>query len=120
MKVKAVRGAVSIDTESGQSMTEKVGFLVSELLRINSISLNDIISIQFTQTADLNEKNAAAALRESSGNYSSVPLFCASEPDVKGSLSGIVRVLVTWQDDSENTVKPVYLDKAAMLRLDLQ
>lgn len=115
--IVAVRGAVTVDENNGEAMVRAVGDLMKELERINRFQPNDIISIQFTQTVDLNKKNAAASLRASCPEYAMVPLFCAQEPTVEGLMPKTIRILVTWR--GENPGKPVYLGKAAMLRPDL-
>ncbi|MCG8451669.1 MAG: chorismate mutase [Spirochaetales bacterium] len=118
--VCAARGAISIDgEEEGLSMVNAVGQLMDCLAQANQFTVQDMISLQFTQTTDLTEKNAAAALRQSRPEYGSVPLFCASEPEVKGSAPRMVRVLVMYRGEQRNT-QPVYLGRARSLRPDLE
>jgi len=118
-RVLAVRGAVDVLPGPGEehSMVESVGRLLDALRDRNNIEVGDIISIQFTQTENLRKKNAAAALREHSDAYGSVPLFCAQEPAVDGAPESIVRVLLTWYGHAP--VQTAYLGKAAALRPDL-
>jgi chorismate mutase len=117
MKVYAVRGAVTV--EDGD-MSLHVGELMSELADENGFRPENIISIQFTQTSDLNFMNAASALRKFTDIYNNVPLFCSQEPEIKGSLPATVRILVTWQEKrSRIKTVPVYLGKTALLRPDI-
>ncbi len=115
--IVAVRGAATLDDDEAATMTEGIGSLMEELEKANLFRPQDIISIQFTQTADLGKKNAAAALREAAPAYSNVPLFCAQEPNVEGMMPKTVRILVTFRGTSPG--KPVYLGDAAALRPDL-
>jgi chorismate mutase len=119
MNIIAVRGAVALEElidESSQMMIA-LGDLLDALATSNNFEVNQIISIQFTQTNDLRKMNAAAALRSSRPEYSSVPLFCSLEPDIENSLPRTVRVLVTYRGKSPG--KPVYSGAAAALRPDL-
>ena len=119
-RITAVRGAVSIPEDSDESavMVKAVGELVRTMAGKNRYAPQDIVSLQMTQTSDLVHKNAAAALREALPEYAAVPLFCAAEPDVKGGLKRVVRILITYQQRHPG-VHPVYLGDAALLRPDL-
>lgn len=116
--VKAVRGAISVKANDHQAMEEAVLELISEMIENNSIREDHIISIIFSQTKDLNKANPAAALR-CSGKFSTVPLFCTSEPVYEKSIDSIVRVLLTYNNGGSEKARPVYLGKASVLRRDL-
>jgi chorismate mutase len=116
--VKAVRGAISVNSNTHNSMEEAVYQLISSLINTNIIEEQDIISIIFSQTKDLDIANPAAALRKS-GQFANIPLFCTSEPEYENSISSIVRVLLTFNTDSTESVNPVYLGSATELRRDL-
>jgi len=119
MNITAVRGAAAIEEHGDESSQMKValGNLLDELSRINIFKVDQIISIQFTQTDDLKKMNAAAALRAARPEYGRVPLFCSLEPDIEGALPRTVRVLVTFQGEGPGV--PVYSGAAAALRPDL-
>ncbi len=116
----AVRGAVGIDENKNESQTmvNALGELMDALEQKNGFTVEDIVSVQFTQTSDLHVKNAAAALRQARPGYGTVPLFCSGEPEIDGSPKRMVRVLVTWRGVLK-PVRPVYLGSAAALRPDL-
>lgn len=116
--VKAVRGAISIDSNTHKSMEESVYQLISTLMNKNIIKEADLVSVMFSQTKDLDVANPAAALRQS-GQYANVPLFCTSEPEYENSISSIVRVLITFNAESAKSAVPVYLGRASVLRRDL-
>ena len=117
--VKAVRGATSVNKNDHNSMEKAVFALISSIAEKNSIVESNIISIIFSQTTDLNIANPAAALRES-GKFTNIPLFCTQEPAYENSTPSIVRVLITFETESSESVQPVYLGKAALLRKDLK
>ncbi|MBN2659121.1 MAG: chorismate mutase [Spirochaetales bacterium] len=116
--VKAVRGAISVDSNNHESMEKAVIELMNEVSGKNCLAEEEIISIVFSQTSDLNVANPAAALRKS-GAYRYVPLFCTKEPEYEGALGSVVRVLVTYQCDNDHRPVPVYLGEAVHLRKDL-
>lgn len=113
--VRAVRGAVIVENDPA-SIRSAVTKLVTELQARNAIGEQDIVSIVFSQTADIDAHNPATALRTI--GFSSVPLFCTQEPRVIGSPGGIIRVLVTCSTEREK-LEPVYLNGAESLRADL-
>ena len=115
--VKAVRGAVQVEDNTLQSIEKWIPLLILQLVRENSVSESDLISIIFSQTADLTAGNPAAALRKT--GFQTVPLFCTLEPDYPESLPTTVRVLLTFNSKNECTPVPVYLNGAESLRKDL-
>ena len=119
MNIVAVRGAISLEKAPDEEtvMTEALGKLFTELADLNGFSIDEIVSVQMSQTSDLKLKNAAAALRAAIPEYGRVPLFCSQEPSIKGSLPRTVRVLVTWKGIGPSI--PVYLGAAQSLRPDL-
>lgn len=119
MKVRAVRGAVSVEEDSEENIIDETAALMRELTEQNRIKPVKIISIQFTVTADLTSLNPAAALRKATGLYNRVPLFVSQEPAAKNSPPRMIRVLLTYYSGFIHTPKAVYLGEAAKLRPDL-
>lgn len=98
-----------------ESAAEEV---ISSLMEKNAIEEENIVSLVFSQTSDLDVANPAAALRKT-GRFAWVPLFCTQEPEYEGSLPFMLRVLVTFDGDREKKTVPVYLGDAVKLRNDL-
>ena len=117
MVVRAVRGAVQIDSNSSDSILLGVSQLVGELVDRNRIEPEHIVSIMFSQTRDITALNPATALRTE--GFGSVPLFCTQEPEYDGAMPRIVRILLTYETDSETVPVPVYINGAENLRSDL-
>ncbi len=115
MAVKAVRGAIQIESNNIKSIEIGVVRLVKLILDENNILLENVISIIFSQTSDLDAMNPAGALRTI--GFEQTPLFCTKEPDIVGSMERIIRVLITV--NTEQGLKPVYLEGAKNLRPDL-
>jgi monofunctional chorismate mutase len=73
----------------------------------------------FTTTADLSAEFPAAAARAL--GLSSVPLLCAREIDVPGSVPRCIRVLMhLYTTRPAETLRHVYLEGAEQLRTDLR
>lgn len=113
--VRAVRGAVMVENKK-TSISEGVTKLVTDIVKRNTISESDIVSIIFSQTPDIDALNPATALRTI--GFAGVPLFCTQEPSVAGAPKGIIRVLLTCLTERE-ALEPVYMNGAERLRRDL-
>lgn len=116
MDVFAVRGAIQLEEDNEEQIKEKTERLVTGLMQINMIGEDDIISLQFTQTADIRALNAATALR--TAGYAEVPLFCSQEPECSGGLPLMIRVLLTYRSSNGSKPSHLYLDGAEALRPD--
>lgn len=80
---------------------------------------DDIISIIFTVTNDLNAAFPAVAARNL--GWTSIALMCTNEIDVPGSLKKCIRVLLHVNTDKKNDeIKHIYLNNAKVLRPDLK
>jgi chorismate mutase len=116
--VRAFRGATQLSVDTKAEMRKAVIELLQEILTSNSISHDDLISILFTATPDLQSDFPAAGVREL--GLTDLPLICAQELDVKGSLPRTIRLLIhanSFLPRSEVTHK--YLRGAVVLRPDL-
>ncbi len=117
MYIQAVRGGVQIERDEEAFIQKGVWNLIEGLLKKNSLHEAQIISLQFTITDDLQSKNPAAALRKY--GFQNVPLFCSQEPRIKGSMPRIIRVLLTAECETGDSLLPLYLGGAEKLRPDL-
>jgi monofunctional chorismate mutase len=92
--------------------------LLTEVLDRNAVAAADIISVFFTSTEDLVSTFPAEAARRM--GLGTVPLMCAREIPVAGSMSRVVRVLLHFHTTrSQAEIVPVYLHGAETLRDDL-
>lgn len=118
MNVRAIRGAIQVEENSVTSIHEGAKELLSELLRVNELPLDAIISVILTSTPDLTADFPAVGAREI--GFGAVPLLCASEINVPGALPRVIRVMlhcITMKNIDE--VTHVYLRGAVSLRRDL-
>jgi len=118
VRVRAIRGATQLDEDSREHMLERVAEMVTGVLDANGLDVNDFISIIFTATSDLSSEFPAYAARLL--GFDDVPLICARELEIEGSMPRVVRMLAhveTYMSRAEIT--HVYLHGAANLRRDL-
>jgi chorismate mutase len=116
--VRAFRGATQLSADTKAEMREAVVELLQEILKANSISNDDLISILFTATPDLQSDFPAAGVREL--GMVDLPLICAQELDVKGSLPRTIRLLIHANSSlTRSEVTHKYLRGAVVLRPDL-
>ena len=118
MRVRAVRGATQLEHDSRDHMLERVAEMVSDVMRANDLTVDDFISIVFTATSDLVSEFPAYAARQL--GFDDVPLICARELEIEGSMPRVVRMLAHVETHlSRSEVTHVYLHGAAHLRRDL-
>jgi len=118
MLVRGIRGAITADGNTKQEIIEKTKELLIALKKENDFKIEDITSIFFSVTSDLNAAFPAQAAREL--GWDRVPLFDMQEIEVPGSLSKCIRVLIQINcQKSQTEIKHCYLRGAKVLRKDL-
>ena len=118
MAVRAVRGATQLDADSREHMLERVAEMVTDVMASNGLGVDDFISVIFTATSDLVAEFPAYAARRL--GFGDVPLLCARELEIEGSMLRVVRMLAHVESDLPRAdVTHCYLHGAASLRKDL-
>ncbi len=118
MAVRAVRGATQLDDDDREQMLERVSEMVLDVMASNGLSVDDFISVIFTATSDLVSEFPAYAARQL--GFGEVPLICARELEIAGSMPRVVRMMAHVETDLPRAdVTHVYLHGAAALRSDL-
>lgn len=118
MAVRAVRGATQLEQDTREHMLDRVAELVTDVMAANDLAVDDFISIIFTATSDLVSEFPAYAARQL--GFSDVPLVCARELEIEGSMPRVVRLMAHVETDLPRAaVTHVYLHGAANLRRDL-
>jgi chorismate mutase len=118
MRIRALRGATTASQDETHAIVEATSELIQEMMKRNNITKEDLVSLIFTATPDLTSEFPAAAARHI--GISDVPLLCATEIDVKGSIGRCIRVMMhIYTDLDYATLRHVYLGEARQLRTDL-
>jgi chorismate mutase len=118
MPVRAIRGAIQLDTDEREHLLASVEELIREIFEQNEIDHDELISMILTATPDLHSEFPALAARQL--GIGDVPLLCAQELDIVGAMPRVIRVMLhldTARPRSE--IRHVYLRGAAALRRDL-
>ncbi len=119
MPVRGIRGATIAPLDQPEAVLAATRELMAAIQSANpALKPADIASAIFTVTDDLRSAYPAQAARQM--GWDAVPLMCAREIPVPGSLARCIRVLVHWNTElSQEAIRPVYLGAAASLRPDL-
>jgi chorismate mutase len=119
MPIRGVRGAATVEADRPENILEASRHLLQAIMEANpALQPEDLASAFFTVTDDLHTAYPAQAARELGWDF--VPLMCAQEIPVPGSLPRCIRVLLHWNTElPQQSVRHIYLGEAARLRPDL-
>jgi chorismate mutase len=112
---RGIRGATTIEQNTREEILSATTELLQLLISQNDLRTEDIASAIFSLTEDLNAEFPAVAARML--GWTEVPLMCAREISVPGSLGKCIRVLLhvnTTRSISE--IQHVYIRGAVNLR----
>lgn len=115
-RLYAIRGATTVEENTEAVIREETLHLLERIWKENHLQEEEIISIFFTMTPDLNATFPAEAAREMGLHH--IPLLCSVEIDVAGATKRCIRVLLHVAGDGEAPVKHIYLNRAKSLRPD--
>ncbi len=116
--VRAIRGAITTSADHPDAIGEAVQELLVTMLERNSVDLENVISVIFTATTDLVSAFPATAAR--SVGFGAVPLICASEIAVPGSMPRCIRVMMHVESHADrDSIRHIYLRDAVSLRDDI-
>lgn len=118
MTCRGIRGAVCPKSNQVDAILTATRTLLERIVAANGISTDQVTSVIFTATPDLDAAYPARAAREL--GWTQVPLLCMQEMAVSGSLPRCIRVLLHWNTDRPpDQIHHVYLGAARKLRPDL-
>jgi chorismate mutase len=118
MAVRAVRGATQVEANDRDLILDAIAELVREVLGRNGLTTEDLISVVFTATPDLNAEFPAYAARRA--GMTDVPMLSAAEINVPEAMPRVLRLLAHVETErTRHELRHVYLRGAAALRTDL-
>src|SRR5918911_3668379 len=113
MRLIALRGATTVAENEAEAILGATEELMREVLARNALAPTDLVSCIFTLTQDLDAEFPAVAARRI--GLSAVPLLCAREIPVPGSLPPVIPVLIHCYLREGREPEHVYLNEAARL-----
>ncbi|NEQ65505.1 MAG: chorismate mutase [Symploca sp. SIO2D2] len=117
-RVRAIRGAITASENTVEAIREAVTELLDELEAQNQIDHDDIVSVTFTTTRDLDAIFPAAIARQRL-HWDQVALLDVQQMHVEGSLNYCIRCLLHINmPTSQVQIYHPYLRKAKNLRPD--
>jgi chorismate mutase len=119
MPIRGIRGAITVNADQPDLILQATRELLEAILEANfEMRPEDVASVLFTVTDDLASTFPAQGAREM--GWGLVPMLCAREIPVPGSLPRVIRVLVHWNTElPQSSITHVYLRDAVKLRPDL-
>ena len=118
MPVHAIRGATQVDANIAELVLDATAELVTEVMTRNSLTADDVVSMLFTATSDLDAAFPAAAARKV--GFHDVPMLCAREITVPRALPRVIRLMAHVEvPGPRSAIRHVYLRGASALRDDI-
>ena len=115
---RGIRGATTVTLNEREAILETTEELLKQMIAANDVQEQDVASVVFTMTADLDAVYPAVAARRLGWTHTA--LLCQQEMTVAGSLPRCIRVLIHWNTDRPlDQVRHIYLHDAQALRPDL-
>jgi len=118
MRLFALRGANSVERNDAGAILDATDRLIREMMERNALAPDAMVSCIFTLTDDLNAEFPAVAARRL--GLDQVPLLCAREVPVPGSMPRVIRALLHYYAPDGHEPRHVYLGEARALRADLE
>jgi len=116
-RIYGVRGATTVAANTKKNIVAETQKLLQAILQANVIAPEDLVSIIFTTTVDLDAEFPAKAARIMGLN--NVPLLGCVEADVLHGLPLCIRILVYVYLEQGTKINHIYLNAAVKLRPDL-
>ncbi|MBW4556833.1 MAG: chorismate mutase [Trichormus sp. ATA11-4-KO1] len=116
-QMRAIRGATTVSENTIAAIREAVTELLDELEQRNQLQPEEMISVTFSVTRDLDAIFPAAIARERPC-WDNVAMLDVQQMHVEGSLQRCVRFLIHAYLPVSTPVNHIYLRQAANLRPD--
>lgn len=119
MSILAIRGATTVESNTKEEILKETSNLMKTIIKENNLDVEDMISMCFTMTNDLDAVYPAVAVRDIL-NITDIPMLNYEEKYIQGSLRKCIRVMIYINSTkTKKDVKHIYLNKAKELRKDL-
>lgn len=119
MKVLGIRGAITVEENEVGQIKDATREMMSNIIALNSLNEDDVISVTFTTTKDLDQVYPSVVIREHF-KWNNTPILNFEEKNIVNSLEKCIRVLIYIHSNKEKKdMVHVYLKDAKKLRPDL-
>ncbi len=116
--IRGVRGATTVESNANEAILEATQELLGIMIERNGIVEDDVASVLFSATPELDDTFPAKAARLM--GWTRTALMGFQEADVKHGLPMCIRVLIHWNTNkSIDQIRHVFLREAVALRPDL-
>jgi len=113
--IRGVRGATTVKTNSHAAILDATQELLSCMVERNGIVEEDVASVLFTATPELDDSYPAEAARRM--GWTRAALLGFQEANVKNGLPMCIRVLIHWNTGKAmDEIRHVFLHDAVQLR----
>ncbi|MCE2719631.1 MAG: chorismate mutase [Dolichospermum sp.] len=116
-QMRAIRGATTVAENSIEAIRESVTELLDQLEQRNKLQPEDMISVTFSVTKDL-DAIFPAAIARSRPLWDNVVMLDVQQMHVEGSLPRCIRFLIHAHLPISQPIHHIYLRQAAKLRPD--
>lgn len=117
LSCRGVRGATTVQSNDEKEILAATRELLQTMMLYNDMKADDIASIFFTTSLDLNATYPALAARQI--GLIDTALLCGHEMAVPDGLPNCIRIMIHWNTiKTQHEVVNVYLREAAVLRPD--
>lgn len=114
----SIRGAITVEENTAVCILDSTKNLIKKMELENNLKKDQVISILFSATNDLNKVYPAKAARDL--GYVNSGLMCFNEMAVEGSLDRCIRVMILYNSNiNQEDINHIYLKGAKILRPDL-
>jgi chorismate mutase len=115
--VRGIRGATTVEVNQKEAIITATEEMLEEICRLNAFDPEEITGAFFTVTGELTATFPAEAARKR--GWTMVPMLCAIEIPVAGSLPMCIRVMIHLNTTKRaDEMRHVYLRRAVALRPD--
>jgi chorismate mutase len=118
MAMHALRGAITVDVDTADQVTDRTMELLAVLLERNDLDVVQVLSVVFSATPDIVSVAPAVGARKL--GLTDAAMICTAEMPVEGSLPLCVRLLAHIESDRPRSeLQHVFLRGAVVLRPEL-
>jgi len=117
MPIRGIRGAVVAEANTREAILQATRELLEAIIAANDLNPDDVASMFFTATPDLDAEYPALAARQL--GWLETALMCGQEMSVPTSLRRVIRLLIHWNTEKRlDEIQHIYLGEAIKLRPD--